>query len=292
MLKQKILKLFILMISLVSSSVVQGNIIETNEISSVKNYIDDRSMVLFNITGTLYAPSTTLSDHQWREYFAERVKAIIPDAAVGENLINRIKNEIVENIPKKPVEEITPQLIADLQERKIPVFGITRKRVTTPYADNFGLITSNHLKSIGIDLEKTVEYSDPTNKDSELYTFAYGMIFTNQKPVIPSLLKFLEDNHYSRSKIVMIDNDKESLEAVAVALGSTSIGFTGLRYSRADVQKTSFNPALGTIEFFAYMNEDKKVMTDDEAEKILSENPEVDYQSRLDDLIRKMSADS
>lgn len=291
--KQQILKLFFIMVSLAPIAQIQGELLEINNITEVNRYVagDCRDrVVFFNITGTLYEPSNTLSEHQWREYFSKRVKEIVPDSAKGEELINRIKNAIVQDIPKKPVEEVTPALVANLQQRKIPVFGITRKQMAPPYADNFGLITSKHLRSIGIDLEKTLEYSDPVKKESDNYSLAYGMIFTNGKPVAPSLISFLENNDYTTSEIVMVDNTKASLEEVAAALGSKGIAFTGLRYGAADAQKASFNPTLGTIEFLAFMNE-KKIMPDEEAVRILSETSEVDYQARLDDLIKKLIAD-
>jgi uncharacterized protein DUF2608 len=118
---------------------------ETNEISVVQDYVTNDSIVLLNVTGTLYEPAMTLADNQWRIYFANKVNSILSDKTQADRFINKIKNEIVNNLPKKPVEEFTPQFISDLQSKKIPVFGITQKLMATAYADNFGEITRNHL---------------------------------------------------------------------------------------------------------------------------------------------------
>src|SRR5205823_1789198 len=145
---------------------------------------------------------------------------------VAEQFINKIKNEIVSNIPKKPVEEFTPEFIAHLQEQKIPVLGITRKQLSTAYADNFGQITSNHLNSIGINLEATLSYLNvKENNDNSPFSFAYGLIFTNTRAVGPILLDFLNRLENQPAKIIMIDNSYDSLKNAEVALSGSDITF-------------------------------------------------------------------
>lgn len=129
------------------SSSLSAEIIETHEIASVQNPIDNDSIVIFNITGTLYEPATT-------------------------------------------------------------------------YADNFGLITRNHLLSIGIDFEKTLSYLHLKNHsgDDGSYSFAYGLIFTNGKPVGPAILAFLERLQSKPTKIIMSGNSRRNLENAQMAL--------------------------------------------------------------------------
>lgn len=278
--------LLVIMVSLSSS--IYGEIHETNQISALEKYVNadcQSRIVFFNITGTLYKPSTRLSDHQWREYFADRVKQIIPESQAREDYINLVKNKIVEEIPKAPVETITPGLIAKLQDAQIPVFGITKKRMSTPYAENFGEITSAHLRSIGIELEKTLAYSHPVKEEGELYNFGYGILFTNLKPVAPALISFLENNGLSPDEIVVVDNTLESLEEIAAALGEKNIAFTGLRYSLSDEYKAAFDPVIGIIQYIAFVNENR-IMSDEEASQMKDAHPDVDYQLQLDHLIR------
>lgn len=265
---------------------IQGEIIESNEIISILNHVTEDSLVLFNITGTLYEPATTLADNQWRLYFAERVKKLANDQDAGQKLIDKIKNEIVVNIPKKAVEETTPLLIANLQKQKVPVLGITQKYMSTSYADNFGEITYNHLLNLGIDLEKTLSFLNVTrNEGDDSFSFGYGMIFSNKKPVGPALLSFLKLLSNRPSKIVMVDNAHESLANAEAALESTGIEFKGIRYGLSDIRKKNFDPALGTLEFFAFKNEGK-VMSDDEALQIKLAHPKIDYDALLDNFIK------
>lgn len=262
----------------------QAGIVDSNDIIVVQDKVDPKSIVLFNITGTLYQPATTLADNQWRTYFAERVNQLVANSDAAQKLIDKIKNEIVENIPKAPVEEITPDIIAKLQALHIPVFGISQKRVVTTYADNFGHITSRHLKSIGIDLEKTLDYCNVTaTPDNSGYTFAYGIIFSNKKPVGPAILNFLMRLENRPAKIVMVDNSQASLESAETALASTGIHFEGIRYGHDDARQDNFDAILGIIQFFAFKNEGK-ILSDADALEI-KKCSKVKYEAMLDNFI-------
>lgn len=270
---------------LASSSHISAEIIETNEISAVQKHVTPDSLILFNITGTLYEPANTLADNQWRIYFAERVNALISDKIVADRLINKVKNDIVSHLPKKTVEDYTPQLIANLQSQKVPVLGITQKHMATSYADNFGLITRNHLLIIGIDLEQTLSYLNVREHGDDLnHAFAFGLIFTNKKPEGPAILSFLNRLEHQPEKIIMIDNSLDSLENAEAALISTDIKFEGFRYGRADVLKMNFDPILGNIQFFAFIKEGK-ILSDEEAIQIKQSHPEIDYTLLLDSFI-------
>lgn len=288
---KRFLSFFVGMVLLMSnSSHIFAEIIETNEISIIQKYVTTDSLVLFNITGTLYEPASTLADNQWRIYFAERVHALISDETAANGLINKVKNDIVSHLPKKTVEDYTPQLIVNLQNKHIPVLGITQKQMATSYADNFGLITRNHLLSIGINLEHTLSYLNVKNDEGDLsHSFAFGLIFTNKKPVGPAILSFLNRLQYKPAKIIMIDNSRDSLENAEAVLISTDTKFEGFRYGRADALKTNFDPILGNIQFFAFVKEGH-VFSDEEAMQIKQAYPKVNYTELLDNLILQLSS--
>lgn len=278
----KFLSIFTAAIILLFPSIpLSADIIEMNEISTIQHYVKNDSLVLFNITGTLYEPATTLADNQWRIYFTERVNTLVSDKISAERFINKIKNEIVNNLPKKAVEEFTPQFIVHLQNHKIPVLGITQKQMATPYAENFGSITRNHLLSIGINLENTPSYLNVKGEDDILHSFAYGLIFTNKKPVGPAILAFLNRLENQPAKIIMVDNSLDSLKNAEITLSTANIPFEGFRYGRSDRLKANFDPILGNIQFFAFMNK-KQIISDEQAMQIKQSHPEVDYNALLD----------
>lgn len=278
-------------ISLTQFFHVSAEIIETNEISSLEEYVTADSLVLLNVTGTLYEPGNTLADRQWRDYFAERVNALVSDKIIADRLINKVKNDIVTHLPKKTVEDCVPQLIANLQHQQIPVLGITQKQMATSYADNFGLITSKHLIGLGINLEGTLSYLNvKSDTDNSNHSFAFGLIFTNKKPVGLGILSFLDRLAYKPEKIIMVDNSRDNLEDAEAALASIDIKFEGLRYGRADINKTNFDPILGNIQFIAFVKTGQ-IIYDEEAAQIKLRNPDVDYSILLDNLILEMLSD-
>jgi hypothetical protein len=262
-----------------------SEIIETNEISAFQKYVAQDSLVLFNVTGTLYEPATMLADRQWREHIAERVKALVPDATAANQLINKMKNIVVNRIPKKGIEKETPQLITNLQNRKIAALGITQKQMETPYAKNFGLITRNHLLNIGINFERTLTYFKVRSPlDLDGYSFAYGLIFTNKKPVGPAIVTFLNQMERAPSNVILVDNSRDNIESAEAALVAKNIKFEGFRYGRADQHKNNFDPVIGNIEFFAFIN-NRKILSDQDARQIQRNNPTVDYNKLLDNYI-------
>lgn len=278
-------------IAMILSGSLSGEIIQTNEISTVLDHISQDSFVFFNINGTMYEPSNTLADNQWRQYFSKRVAEIVADTQESQAIIDRTKNLIVQRIPKKSVEEKTPQLIADLQAKKIVVLGLTQKQMSTTYAENFGWLTNQHLLSLGINLEKTLAYlkQKPGSEAAKGYSFAYGILFTNKQPEGPVLLSFLEEVDQKPSSIVAVDNSLSSLESLQQALEAKGIRFTGLRYGRSDALKENFDPALGTIEFFTFLNQGR-IMSDAEALKIKESNPQTNYEAQLDEYIKQQQA--
>lgn len=274
-------QLMLVMVCLICGFQLSANIIETNEMSTVENHITNDTLVLFNITGTLYEPSTTLSDNQWRTYFSERVNAIVQNKSCADRLINNVKNAIVNNLPKKPVEEFTPPFIANLQDQKIVVLGISQKQVSTSYADNFGLITRNHLLNVGINLENTLGYLHMNGQDNQDHSFTYGIIFTNKKPVGPAITAFLNRLENKPSKIIMVDNSLKSLNNAEESLMTTGIPFQGFRYGRSDILKQNFDPTIGTIQFFYFIAQEQ-IISDERALQVKESNPDVDYNALLD----------
>jgi hypothetical protein len=269
---------------------LQGEIRETNEMSTALESVDQDSFVFLNVSSVMYGPGTTLANVQWRDYFSDRVQKIVFKPEIREEIIAQVKNAIVKKVPKKNLEEITPALISDLQQQQIVVLGISKKETSTSYADNFGEITSNHLLSLGIRLEDTLTYlkvqEDEEKKD---YTLVHGILFTNKQPEGPALLSFLEQAQKTPSKIVMVDNSFDSLKSVKEALESKGIVFEGIRYGGADAIKESFDPTLGTIQFFSFIK-GGQILSDEEASEIKSRDPEgaaTYYEKELDSFIKE-----
>lgn len=268
------LKVFFVTVSLLFAS-LEANIRESTEISIVQEYDTSDSVVFFNVSGTLYAPSLTLADNQWRIYFSEKVREFISDPVEADALINKIKNKIVSELPKKPVEEATAPLIKEMQKQGVTVLGITQKQPSTPYANNFDFITYNHLLSIGVDFEKTsVHLKNPIDN------LRYGILFTSKQPIGPSIVAFLDSLENKPSKVIVIDNSLKCLESAEQSLNEAGIQFEGIRYSGADFMIQAFDPVIGIIQFLEFM-EGNEIPTDEEAHEIKELHSDIDYEVLL-----------
>lgn len=264
-----------------------GEIIETNEISTVLDYVSEDSLLFLNVTGTMYEPSNALADHQWRVYLSNRIQEIVKDPKVAQILIDQTKNMIVQTIPKKTVEEKTPQLITELQANKIAVLGVTQKGVSTSYADNFAGITQKHLQTLGIHLEKSLETLKIKEGQKTLtgYAFVDGILFTNKKPIGPAIVEFLDTVEPKHARVIAVDNSLSSLDNLEKSLDLAGVKFVGLHYRRAEAQTSAFDPVLGTIEFFSVINEGK-IISDADALELKQNLPHVNHEEVLDEFIR------
>lgn len=275
------MNILILMLFFISS--LQARVIEIDGIESVKNYVTLDSVVFLNIGDTLSAPSSTLADYQWRRYFVERVSSAIKDKEKAQSLINQVKRAIVEQIPRTLVEEAILPLIAEFQTKRVPVLGYTQRCFSAAYAPNNGELVHGHLLKLGIDLQKTLVYYAISPYETADYAFHYGILFTNKNPVSLALIDFFKRKEYFPRHLIVVGDSKEVLEEISGQLRPLRTTF--LRYGKLDGRKKGFDPDLGTIQFFAFMDQNQ-LMKDEEALAIKQANPEVNYQEMLDQAIK------
>lgn len=274
--------------SLLISNIASGQIQDIDEIESINQYLQKDTLVLMNVGNTLFSPSSNLANNLWREYFVCRVKAVEQDEVKAQSIIDLVKGWIVEKIPKIPTENITPHIIAQWQQDKVPVFGYTQRLISTTYAADNGSIIHNHLSGMGIHLDKTLSYFLSKEFRHHDYAFERGIIFTNKNPIGPAFLHFLAETKACPDLVIVIDDSLESLKNAEAAFKSTSCIFQGLRYQKSKAYNSTFNADIGTIEFFAYID-DNRLMSDVEALQIKNEHPEIIYEVLLDNWIHAQS---
>ena len=281
---------FLIIFLFITSTHLNSLIIETDDISSIMTEADSQTLVLFNITNTIYTSSTTMGDSLWKNYFAKKVHDLLSDQKTADDVVNHVKNKIVTSVPKKLVDEKIAGMITCLQENQIPVLGLTLKHLSRPYAENFGEITSKHLVSLGIDFEKTNAYLqvdlDRYNEPQQQY--AYGLIFTSGSPPGNAVSHFLKRT--SLTKVIIIDDRQRNLEDAEQIILQNDIAFTGFRYTKCDTRKERFDPTLGIIEFLKFLSTGE-VISDDEAASIKELTPFIHYETLLEEAILSLPKD-
>ncbi|MEI8124969.1 MAG: DUF2608 domain-containing protein [Parachlamydiaceae bacterium] len=274
--------------------------IEVTDVSILFEVSNQNTLILTDISDTLYKPCNTISDKKWRTYLAGRVHEIVLDPTLVSKIANSIENIIVNQVDKKLVHKNTPSVIKELQSRGIPLIAISLKNWAAPYDPNFGTTTSNHLKKLGIDLEQSIpllgkmqidgsssfELVQEVNATDE-YTFAKGIIFTNKKPLDNALDAFLNRLEKKPAQIVILENSYEHKEKLARVIKAHNIGLTFIKHQPSEHQENAFDPTLGTIEFLRFM-EDSRTILDEEAQRIKENSTAVDFEALLKDYITKV----
>lgn len=267
-------------------SALQAEITEIHEIESVQSYVSSDSVVFLNVGDTLFAPSSMLADYQFREYFVDRVNSLVTDKKTSEALINEVKGIIVEKIPKVTPEKVTPLVIQELQNSKVPVLGYSQRFFSTAYAPNNGEIVHNHLQGMGIDLPGTLSYYSAPEYVNDDYAFQYGILFTNKKEVGPAIVDFFAKKGDKPARVIVVDDSVKDLMNVENSLKETSIETVLIRYNSVDARKKTFNPELASLEFFEYFL-NGRLVTDEEAlqMKQTDEGQITNYEEMLDSWI-------
>ena len=142
------------------------------------------------------------------------------------------------------VEEGTENIIKELQEKNIPLMGLTTQ--------GLGLSTRTvlQLDTLGIDLSKTAPCKEDcyfVNQRGVL--FRNGLLFTEATPKGSALLQFLQLCAHYPKRVVFINDKHTHLADVEQALEQQGIDFIGLRYSYTDARVARFSRAIADIQW-------------------------------------------
>lgn len=245
----------------------KGGIIEIQDVESVKDYLQSDTLVLLNVGDTVCAPTCTLEDRRWKEFFAKKARGTFSNMA-SSALINQVASKI-------PSGDDALDLIKNLQKDKVPVLGYTKKFFSSFYFPDQGEYTHLDLLKKGVDFGETLKYFPVKDNLNEDFAFKWGLLFRNKNPIGEVLANFLKTEEIKPTHVILVDSDPEALKHAEKALTKLNIKFTGLQ-----LPQRHFDPVLGTIEFLTYFKE-KKILTDEEALQEKSKNPEANWDESL-----------
>ncbi len=242
-------------------SCVCAEIIETNSICRIREYITPESLVIFDIDNTLMEPSQTLGNDQW---FYHRLKQ---HKAAGMNAEDALEKSLaewyaVQNVTKvRLVEPCAADLIQSLQKDNYTVMGLTTR--------GLGLCrtTIYQLKSLGINLGVTA----PTHEEFHFMNckgvlFRQGILFTAGSNKGKALAKLLHRIGKQPKNIVFINDKATHLREVEEVCEQYNVPFIGLRYGFLDATVAAFNPEIADIQFEAF----GQILSDEEAAHLLN----------------------
>lgn len=239
-----------------------AEIIETNDIHDIKNYIKPETLVIFDIDNTLIEPVQTLGSDQW---FYHRLESSIAKGTNKNDALHKTIAEwsAIQQVTKvKEVQPGTKELIAELQNKGYIIMGLTTRGL------GLSTRTIDQLQSVGIDLAVTA----PTHAEiffinNHSVLFRGGTLFTAGTHKGMALIKFLGQIKLAPESVVFINDKRQNIEEVDEICNKCQIPFIGLRYGYLDEKVKSFKNDLADLQLkhFGY------IISDDEAEKMLSE---------------------
>lgn len=207
--------------------ILEGKIIVADTINDCIPHIEPDTWVLVGLDNTTFESKQALGHIEW---FDENARKKMENGMTLEEAIKEIYPEwirIQERCPVKYVEKEFIPALKDLQKQAIVVLGLTHRQPSLAKA------TFNQLHSLDLDFSLT----DPIQKEliveSETATkYKNGILFTgeyNKKGEI--LVKFLSMTKHIPKKIVFIDDKKNHVEEVELALLGMGIFYVGIHYT-------------------------------------------------------------
>lgn len=274
---------FIFCLLLFCSLQLSGRIAECHSTKVIEKEIEKDTLVLFDIDKTTLTTSTHLGSPSWFDHL--RVK--VAQWGLPKEAVIPLIHKVMKQAPHIPVEEATPLLIANLQDKGHLVWALTARIKTAPWDPYFDRTTALHLKGAGIDFEQT-QLPEDLSKKTFPATFSYGIIFTDWQPKGPILKNFLQALNYRPAKVVLIDDQLEFLQSVEKAMTEMKIPFVGFHYRYCETWDRPFDILISNIQL---QNLDKKgvILSEKEAlfvkKRILKQNPSINPDFYLDKLL-------
>lgn len=235
-----------------------ANSLQAKEIQSMKQilpYVNDRTLVVFDIDNTLAEAKQMLGTDQSFDWIkAKYLKSGLSDSKATEKAL-LYWQKIQHYSEMKPVEVSTPALVRYLQERKIPVVALTAR------GRNIAERTYRQLAKIGFSFARSsTTIADPT------LGYYKGMMFATGRNKGDLLKLYLSKADQKIERVLFIDDKMHNVNDVKEAFQKTKWELVTFRYSRADRTVAGFNPNVAEIQS-VYLN---RILSDEHAGAILA----------------------
>lgn len=277
MLKQT---LFLVLFIFIFSTSAQSEIIQIQKIEDISSTIDSpHTLVLFDMDDTLTDSTISLGSGAWRKYIRKKIEDYekqYGSKCSDEDLHDLLTFYVANRVPVKPVEELLPQVVADLQTKGIPVFVFTARGKSKWYSTDLeGIqnLTTRQLETAGYHFE--LSKLPPKLQAIDPKTYENGVIYSSPLKKGLFLKNLLKKTDYQPSKIIFIDDKLDQVQSMEEAALGLKIPFVGFWYTRADKEHQNFDSMIATIQLIELMNHER-ILDDAEALSIKKQIGNID----------------
>lgn len=227
----KRLSIFSLFIALLFAvQVLVAEILETDKIATLLDIVDQDTLVILDLNDTLMGSVEYEGSDSWAKEVIQKEMQMtgLSKQAVYDYFVPKW-HKILLSSPVKAIEPITSEVIAALQDKEVPMIGLTARYIEMAYP------THNALHSIGIDLAKSTIYAtDIEIEGGYASKFIDGVVFVGLKnDKGQTLLRFLDQINYQPKRVVFVDDKLPNVQSVEQAMQTRQIPFTGMHYTAA-----------------------------------------------------------
>jgi len=250
-----------LLIVLFLPGVCRSEILELPSMTNLENYIDDDTLVAFNLDNTVFECETCWGHAHWFNYNIKEAvqRGVDKDAAIQQFFPRYIKAQ--KNCKLKLVESCTNDVIKKLQQQGLHVMGLTQRQPC------LALTTVKQLATFDIDFQRSA-MSD-TNmiiQGTCASKYIEGILFIGNNEDKGIVLKaFLSEVGVIPKKIVFIDDNLHCLTSVQAVFEPIGVKVKGLHYRVIEKRPNTWNPEIADLQESLY----GRVLSDEEAQQLL-----------------------
>ncbi|PIS02827.1 MAG: hypothetical protein COT85_01995 [Chlamydiae bacterium CG10_big_fil_rev_8_21_14_0_10_42_34] len=240
------------------SSLVSA-IFEISHFSEVPNYIDEDCVLLLDIDDTLIVPVQTLGSGAWFDY---RLKSFLNEGCDYRTAVEKTlpEWEAIRHLTKmRLVEEETAKVLSDLQEKQVPIMGVTFQGLA------LATRTVMQLNDLRVDLCKTSPSKEDHCLSVQNHTVIHrqGILFTSGRAKGESFFQLCGKIGMTPKKIVVVDDKLSHLQNFEKETYLRGVEFVGLRYGALDEQCAAFSKEVAEYQFS--QSSLKHLISDEEA---------------------------
>jgi len=207
------------------SSFVMSQIIESSKFSCLSEYVDGKTLVIFDIDNTLIKSTGYIGSAKCEDYMLNtfqriglsKQEAIKKEEAIWVELLDAMQFGLCE----RDIADVFTRLL----EKNITIMGLTAR----PLASSS--LTTKQMRSMGISFEQRLVYDRELLVSNDI-GFIDGVLYVgsgvNKGEV---LLKFLDQIGVTPEKVLFIDDSRKNLEHVCEALKMRQIPGIYIHYN-------------------------------------------------------------
>jgi hypothetical protein len=250
--------------------------LEINEMKQLQNILKTanvNSLVIFDVDEVLIYPENVVQLQIASPFWESSM--IVLEQRLGKEKRDLLHSIMLLQSNWKLTDNIIPDIIYDLQLRKIKVLALTAFR-----GGKMGKINlvadwrNNNLKKHGIIFTSTKYFPKKYFKINKLKTknkeevpiYKDGIIYANNLPKGQVLKAFLSEINFMPKEIIFIDDRISNIKNVENFCKTKNIHFLGIHYTNVMKKHSIFNKRIGEYQFY-YLEHNHIWLSDSEAER-------------------------